>query len=170
MDSSDAFVEMQWNLGAYTPLGQQRHAFAVAPYYELAVLAVPLRRLALVASGGWAPTHDRENALRTSVDVTDLQGGLEVRPFAIKRGASVLKPFVGLGLGARSYYYVRDSINITSLAGYASLGLAYEYAATGFRMAASDHVSGYRNIADRSHGGTRHEVVVTIGLIARIVP
>lgn len=169
-DSSDAYLETQWNVGAYAPLGQQRHAVARAPYYEVAVLAVPIRKLAFVASAGWAPTRDRQDISHAPVDITDLHGGVELRPFAIARGDIVLRPFAGLGLGARSYYYSRDSINITSFAGYASLGVAYQYAATGVRIAASDHVSGYKPIAGRSQGSTRHEVIVTIGVIARAVP
>jgi hypothetical protein len=163
-------MEMQWSFGALAPLGLQRRAVAIAPYYEVAMLAVPLRELAFVANVGWAPTHDRQSSTHASVDITDLHGGIEVRPLAIKRGAIVLKPFVGLGLGARSYYFSLDSVTVTSLAGYASLGLAYQYAATGLRIAASDHVSGYPRLACRCPSGPRHEIVVTVGVIARDVP
>jgi hypothetical protein len=163
-------MEMQWNVGAYAPVGQQRRALMNAPYYQLAALAVPVRELAFVGSAGWAPTHAREGNTHAPVDVIDLDGGLEVRPNAITRGAIVVKPFAGLGLGARSYNYLGDSIVVTALAGYTEVGLMWHYASTGVRLSASDHVSRYNGIDGRSRASTRHELIVIIGLIARAVP
>jgi hypothetical protein len=177
-DSTDAYWEIHWSAGAYVPLGQQRLTWAKAPYYRLAALVAPIREVALVASTGWVPTHHRESDVVEPVDITEIQGGVEVRPYAINRGVIVVKPFAELGLGARSYS--RRSVtapvpsavttDVTTLAGYTSLGLACEYAATGIRMSVRSHVSAYDGIDGRSQGSTRHEMSFTLGVMARAVP
>jgi hypothetical protein len=180
-DSTDAYWEIHWSAGAYVPVGQQRLTWAKAPYYRLAALVAPTREVALGASTGWVPTHHRESDVVEPVDITEIQAGIEVRPYAIKRGVSVVKPFAEIGLGARSYS--RRGVNTavalattgvntdaTSLAGYTSLGLAWEYAATGIRVCMRSHVSTYNGVDGRSEGSTRQEVSLTVGVIARAVP
>ncbi|MDB4890519.1 MAG: hypothetical protein JWL61_2374 [Gemmatimonadetes bacterium] len=177
-DSTDAYWEIHWSVGAYMPLGQQRLTMANAPYYRLAALVAPIREIALVASTGWVPTHHRERDVVESVDITEIQGGIEVRPYAIKRGVIVVKPFTEIGLGARSYsrrgvstpVTTEVTPDITTLAGYTSLGLACEYAATGIRISVRSHMSAYDGVDGRSQGSIRHEVSFTIGVIARAVP
>jgi hypothetical protein len=184
-DSTDAYLEIHWSAGAYVPLGQQRLTWAKAPYYRLAALVAPIREVALVASTGWVPTYHRESDEAEPVDITEIQGGIEVRPYAIQRGEIVVKPFAEIGLGARSYS--RRGVNmgvttlvatggnkvntdVTTLAGYTSLGLAFEYAATGIRISIRSHVSTYNGVDGRSEGSTRQDLSLSVGVIARAVP
>jgi hypothetical protein len=173
-DSTDAYLEIHWSAGAYVPVGQQRLTWAKAPYYRLSALVAPIREVALVASTGWVPTHHRESDVVEPVDITEIQGGIEVRPYAIKRGVIVVKPIAEIGLGARLYSRRGGGTvvptDVTTLAGYTSLGLACEYAATGIRISMRSHVSSYNGVNGRSQGSTRQEVSLTLGVMARAVP
>lgn len=168
-DSSDAYFEMYLAVGAFAPLGQQRDTLANSVYYELATVAAPVREVALVASVGWAPTHHRKSASNSAVDVTNLYAGVEARPYSISRGAIAMTPFVAIGMGTRSYERASDMATDSALAGYASIGIACHYAATGVRLSLSDHISTYASVG-RDQASARHEVIVSVGLIGRAVP
>lgn len=169
-DSTDAYFEIHWNAGLFAPVGSQRPALKKAPYYQVLAVVAPIRELGLVASAGWTGTRERGIIENAPVEILEVEGGLELRPYAIRRGASLIRPSFGIGLGARSYSYSVNSATVTSLAGYVSIGLAYEYAATGVRISIADHFSAYTGVDGHAPSSTRHEAILMLGVIARAVP
>jgi hypothetical protein len=159
--------EIRPYVGAYIPTGDQRDVFkdAILVGAQGSYRFTPA--LAVTATAGWSPTEDR---LKQDVDLWQYDIGAELRAPAWLQGESWdFSPFVGLGVGGRTYDY-RDLDNVdakTNVAGYGALGGEFGFGQFGLRIEARDYISRFEPLTGTGDAKTRNDVSVAAGLTIR---
>jgi len=152
--------------GAYVPTGDQRE------FLKDAVLAGAQASLnfgsnfAVTGSFGWAPSKDKITAGDQKIDAYQYDLGLEVRTPEVFLGG--VTPFVGAGVGGRTYSY-RD-LNIdskTNVDGYGAVGVDVGVHRVGVRIEARDYVSRFQPLSGGGDTKTRNDIGVFAGLGVR---
>jgi hypothetical protein len=153
-------------VGAYVPTGDQRD------FLKDAVLAGVQGSLnfgtnfAVTGSFGWSPSKDKLTPGDQKIDAYQYDLGLEVRtPDAYLGG---ITPFVGAGLGGRTYSY-RD-LNVdskTNFDGYGAVGVDIGLGRVGARIEARDYVSRFQPLTGRGDTNTRNDIGLFAGLGVR---
>jgi hypothetical protein len=167
--SSGAF-ELRPYVGAYVPTGDQRDLLedAVLVGAQASYRARPW--LAVTGTFGWAPSKDRITAGDQTLDLFQYDVGAEARaPSWFRRSAWDFTPFVGLGVGGRTYSY-RDLDQIdsqTNIAGYGALGGELGFGRLGLRLEARDYVSRFEPLVGNGDAETRNDVTLAAGLTVR---
>jgi Outer membrane protein beta-barrel domain len=160
--------EIRPYVGAYIPTGDQRDFFkdAVLVGAQGSYRFTPA--LALTATVGWSPTEDR---VRPGQDVDLLQYdiGAELRAPSWLGGESWdFSPFVGLGVGGRTYDYRDLDVDAkTNVAGYGALGGEFGFGQFGLRIEARDYISRFEPIIGEGEAKTRNDVALAAGLTIR---
>ena len=168
--SSAGNFEIRPYVGAYIPTGDQRELFkdAILVGAQGSYRFTPA--LALTATVGWSPTEDRLTAGQETVDLLQYDIGAELRAPSWLRGESWdFSPFVGLGVGGRTYDY-RDLDDVdakTNVAGYGALGGEFGFGQFGLRIEGRDYVSRFEPLTGNGEAKTRNDVAVAAGLTIR---
>ena len=99
------------------------------------------------------------------LDVFTYDVGAEVRSNRWNSDQTVtLRPFAGIGAGARSYNYRSLDVDAThNVAAYASMGGDVGYRRVRVRIEARDYVTGYKPLVGTGAADTRNDVVVMAG-------
>jgi hypothetical protein len=156
--------------GAYIPTGDQRDLLedAVLVGAQASWRAIP--QLAITGTFGWAPSRDRITAGDQKLDVYQYDLGAEARaPSWYNKGSWDFTPFVGLGIGGRTYNY-RDLDDVdakTNVAGYGALGGEVGFGRLGLRLEARDYISRFEPLTGGGDARTRNDVTVAAGLTVR---
>jgi hypothetical protein len=162
--------EIRPYVGAYIPTGDQRDVFkdAILVGAQGSYRFTPA--LALTATVGWSPTEDRLTAGQETVDLLQYDIGAELRAASWLQGESWdFSPFVGLGVGGRTYDY-RDLDDVdakTNVAGYGALGGEFGFGQFGLRIEGRDYVSRFEPLIGNGATKTRNDVAVAAGLTIR---
>src|SRR5690606_26197764 len=92
--------------------------------------------------------------------------GAELRtPRPVARGAFTLRPFVGLGGGARSYNHRSLDVDAThDPAAYGGVGAEIGVRRVRLRLEARDYVTGFAPLAGVGPARVRNDVVLLAGL------
>lgn len=150
--------EVATYVGAYVPTGNQRDVLDDAALVGLTASYDVSRYLALVGSFGWATTEVKGLA-QSDLYLFQYDVGLQGQ-YAIETGGGVtLKPFVGLGVGARTYSF-RD-LNVSSetdVAGYFAVGGSVEYRLATLSLTAREYVSAYDGLGISNTSSTRNDL------------
>jgi outer membrane protein with beta-barrel domain len=143
-------------VGAYIATGDQRDVLDDSLLTGLTLSYEIHPNLAVVGAFSWAPTQDlRENDLDLFQYDLGLQGQY---PVALTRSLT-LKPFVGVGLGARTYEYRDLAVDAeTDFAGYVSAGAGLEYEALELRLTARDYLSAFDGIGVEGDSSARNDL------------
>jgi len=165
--SSAGNFEIRPYVGAYIPTGDQREVFTDAILVGAQGSYRFTRALAVTATVGWSPTED---AGRETVDLLQYDIGAELRAASWLQGESWdFSPFVGLGVGGRTYDY-RDLDDVdakTNVAGYGALGGEFGFGRLGLRIEGRDYVSRFEPLTGNGETKTRNDVAVAAGLTIR---
>jgi hypothetical protein len=162
--------EIRPYVGAYIPTGDQRDLFkdAVLVGAQGSYRFTPV--IALTATVGWSPTEDRLLTAQETVDLWQYDIGAEFRAPAWLQGESWdFSPFVGLGIGGRTYDY-RDRDNVdakTNVAGYGALGGEFGFGQFGLRIEGRDYISRFEPLIGTGEAKTRNDIAVAAGLTIR---
>jgi hypothetical protein len=162
--------ELRPYTGAYIPTGDQRDVLkdAVLVGAQVSYRVIPF--LALTGSFGWSPSKDRIIPGDETLDIYQYDLGAEARANAWRRfGALDFTPFVGLGLGGRTYNF-RNLDNVdskTNFLGYGALGGELGFGRVGVRIEGRDNVSGFKPLTGDGDTKTRNDVTVAAGLTIR---
>lgn len=115
--------------GAWVALGQARHDFEDAPLAGLQAALELDPRLAVIGTFSWAGT-DAKRLADGGLDLFQYDLGLRGQlPLALGGGAT-LRPFVGVGVGLRTYSFRSDRhAGGTGFASYGALGAELGYRA-----------------------------------------
>jgi hypothetical protein len=161
-------LELRPMAGALIPTGEQRDLFKDAAVYGAQVAMEYRSDLHFVASFGWSPGHDRFAVADHKVNVYQYDIGAEYNLIVPFGDRWELKPFLGVGGGARTYDYAAASLETqTCAAGYGTLGTELQYGAVALRLEARDYVYCFKNpVSDLSK--TRNEVGLTAGFAYHI--
>lgn len=160
-------VSLHALLGAFLPTGDNRRALSNAPYIGAQGAFRVRPRVALVAGIAASQTTDRRIASdEDGLTLWQYDVGVEVVPwFSAPTGHRSVVPFVGTGIGGRTYNYNRRGLERhDALAGYLSAGAELR-PGVGRRAGLRAEGRTYLTHAERSGGGNlRTDVVLAAGL------
>ena len=157
--------ELRPFIGASIPTGAHRHAIRSDLLFGLQVAAELRPRFHVVGSLAWNPARTRHATVNDEVQVLQYDAGVEFsRVDDLARGWQ-LRPFVGLGAGARSYLYAAGALNDRTCAvGYGAIGTELQIGETALRGEARDNVFCYESPLDGVRSRTRNDVGLSLGL------
>ncbi|HYG67201.1 MAG TPA: outer membrane beta-barrel protein [Anaeromyxobacteraceae bacterium] len=145
-------------VGAYVPTGDQRDDLEDALLVGLQLSYDVHPYVAVVGTFGWAPTEVK--GLAEDLDLFQYDLGVQGQyPVALSNGVT-LKPFVGAGLGARTYSF-RDLDDVdaeTDLAGYFSAGGAVLYRGVEVALTARDYLTDFDGVGAEGDSSTRNDL------------
>jgi hypothetical protein len=152
-------------VGAMIPVGSQRDLFTDAALFGIQA-AVELRpSLHVLGTFAWTPGQDRYGVSENNVDIFQYNLGVElgfVEPLA---GNWELRPFVGAGLGGRTYAYQAGTLaDRTCTAGYGALGTEFQLARTALRFEARNNVFCFRSPVAGVGSRTRNDIALSLGV------
>ena len=152
--------------GGVMPTGAQRSAIKRGKMTAAQLSYMVNPTLALTATVGWARSRDITISGDPKLDVFTYDVGAELRSprMSVSNGVT-LKPFAGIGAGARSYNYRSLDFDAThNLAAYGSAGGEIGIRRIRLRMEARDYITGFKPLAGAGDAATRNDVVVLVGL------
>ena len=169
--SRQGAFEVRPYAGAYIPTGKQRDLLkdAVLVGAQASYRIVP--QLAITGAFGWSPSKDRITAGDQTLDLYQYDVGAELRApswYTSGSGSWDFTPFVGLGVGGRTYSYRDlDVGSKTNVAGYGALGGEAGFGRAGVRIEARDYVSQFKPLTGGGDSKTRNDVTLAAGLTLR---
>jgi hypothetical protein len=167
---ANAAFELRPYVGAYVPTGDQRDLLKDAVLVGAQASWRVIPQLALTGTFGWAPSKDRVTAGDQTLDLYQYDVGAEARaPSWYSAGSWDFTPFVGLGVGGRTYNY-RDLDNVdakTNVAGYGALGGEVGFGRLGLRLEGRDYISRFEPLTGNGDATTRNDVTLAAGLTVR---
>ena len=132
--------------GAMIPTGGQRALFGDAAVAGLQVALELKPSLHLLSTFTWSPGHERFGLGSDRVTILEYNVGVEfgfVEPLA---GRWELRPFIGAGLGGRSYAYEASALADRHCnAAYGAVGAEFQLARTALRLEVRDHAYCFRS-------------------------
>jgi hypothetical protein len=152
--------------GALMPTGSQRDAIRSAGLSAAQLTYLVKPSVAITSSFGWARSRDVAVANSPKLDVFTYDVGAELRvPRVTSSAPKSLTPFMGLGVGGRSYNYRKLDVDAThNASAYASVGGELGIRRVHLRLEARDYVSGFKPLAGAGAARTGNDVVVMAGL------
>jgi hypothetical protein len=162
-------LELRPFVGAYIPTGDQRDFLkdAVLVGGQASWRVIPA--FAITGTFGWSPSKDRITAGDQTLDIFQYDVGAELRaPSLYDAGFLTLTPFVGLGVGGRTYSY-RD-LNVdskTNFDGYGALGGDIGFGPVALRIEARDYVSQFKPFTGNGDTKTRNDIGIAAGVAYR---
>lgn len=150
-------------VGANIPTGDQRDFLkdAVLVGAQGSWIATP--NVSLTGSFSWAPSRDRISAGDQTLDIYQYDLGLEGRSAATSFGRLV--PFIGAGLGGRTYNYRDlDVESKTNFAGYGALGVDVPLGGVSLRVEGRDYISRFEPLSGAGETKTRNDVALFAAL------
>jgi hypothetical protein len=121
---------------------------------------------ALTGTFGWSPSEDRLTLGDPTLDLYQYDIGGEARAANWVRGETWnFSPFVGLGLGGRTYHYRDLDVDAsTQFGGYGALGGDLGFGRLGLRLEARDYLSRFEPLIGDGDSDTRNDVALLAGL------
>ena len=166
--TSRAF-EVRPFVGAYIPTGDQRDLLkdAVLAGAQASWRVVPA--LAFTGTFAWSPSKDRITAGNQTLDIYQYDVGAELRtPSALAAGIADFTPFVGLGLGGRTYNYRNlDVSSKSNFDGYGAVGGDFGFGPLALRVEGRDYVSQFKPLSGSGSTKTRNDIGLAAGIAYR---
>jgi hypothetical protein len=156
--------ELRTFVGAAFQTGPQRDVLKDA-FLVGAQGAVQVRpAFHLVGSFGWMPTVAKYAVADDNVNVFQYDLGMEFGLLRATPGGFEVRPFLGLGGGARTYLYDAKALNDNTCSlGYATLGTEFLVGPAMLRMEGRDNVFCFKSpVGNKSK--TRNDVGLTVGV------
>ncbi len=151
-------------VGAYVATGDQRNLLDDSLLSGVTLSYDLHRHLAAVGSFSWTPA---QNLRGDDLDLLQYDLGVQGQyPIALAPSLT-LTPFVGVGLGARTYDYRDLRVDAeTDPAGYASAGAGLEYQTLELRLTARDYVSAFDGVGVEGDSTARNDLALfaSVGL------
>jgi hypothetical protein len=155
-------------VGAFLPTGDHRDVLDDAFLSGLTLSLDVHRYVSVVGPFGWAASQGMEGFSRDQdLDVFQYDLGVQGQyPIALAHGLT-LKPFVGAGVGARTYEFRDlDLDSETDFVGYFSAGANVDYRAFTVGVTMRDYLSNYDGIGAEEGSSTRNDISLftTVGV------
>jgi hypothetical protein len=158
-------LELRPFVGAYVPTGDQSDLLKTGVTAGAQAAYALTRHLSAVGTFSWSSSEEK-NFASDDINVFQYDLGAELAANKMLSPILMFRPFVGLGVGGRSYdYRDRESDAETNLAGYGSLGAQLQLGRVGWRLEARDYVSGFKGLSgEMSSTKTRNDISIASGL------
>jgi opacity protein-like surface antigen len=150
-------------VGAYLPTGDQRDFVKEAVVVGAQASWTVNSNAALTTSFGWAPTKDKVSAGDQTVDQFQYDVGVEAR--AARLSTPKVTPFIGAGIGGRTYSYRDLDVDSKSnFDGYGALGIDAGVGRVGIRIEGRDYLSRFQPLTGGGETKSRNDVTLAVGL------
>lgn len=166
---SPGWLEVRPFAGAFIGTGDQRDLLDDELYTGLQASWRILPVLAVTGTFGWSPNQDRLRTVGEKLDVFQYDVGVEARAASLIGNGSVdFSPFVGLGLGGRTYSYRDlDADSQTHFNGYGAVGGDVGFGRIGVRVEGRDYVSRFKPLTGGGDAEARNDLTLAAGLYYR---
>jgi hypothetical protein len=160
-------VELRPFVGAYVPTGRHADLLRSGALVGFQGARELNHFLSVVGTVAWLPNEDRTTSFDAAVDLYTYDLGAEVGSSKSLWTGAVLRPFVGLGIGGRSFgYRNREPQPQHDLTGYAALGGQLRAGRVGrrrvdLRVEARGYATGFKGLTGEL-GRTERRTDVTI--------
>lgn len=164
-------LELRPMAGAYIPVGTHRDAMNDAAVYggQLALQVRPAFHV--LGTFAWSPAMNRYAGMAlhdTNVYAYDL--GVEFNMIRPLGAGWELKPFVGVGAGARTYDFRQPGLTShTCASAYGALGTEFQYGFTALRLEARNYAYCFRDPV-RQQWTNRDDIGLTAGVAFHFQP
>jgi hypothetical protein len=151
--------------GASIPTGTQRDFFEDAALMGLQGALELTPTFHVLGTFSWVPSHNKYAGFHQDVSIFAYDVGIElglVRPLG---EGWQMKPYFGLGGGARTYAYKANGLSDkTCAAGYGALGSEFQLRQVALRVEARDNVFCFKSPIAGIESKTRNDLGLTLGL------
>ena len=152
-------------LGMYIPTGDQRDLFENAAMFGVQAAMEVRPTFHLLGTFGWIPGQAKYSGFDDDVQIFQYDIGLELNMVRQVGDSWLFKPFIGVGGGARSYFYASDNLqDRTCAAGYGALGAEMQLGRAAFRLEGRDNLYCYRSPLPNVDSRTRNDVGLSFGI------
>jgi hypothetical protein len=156
--------EVRTFAGAYVPTGDMRDVLKDGPMVGAQLGVEVVQHFHVVGSVGWSFTSDRVAAIEEDIHIAQYDLGFELFESFDVSEAWMLRPFVGLGAGGRSYdYNDLDRSAETDFAGYLALGTEFQIHRMALRVEGRDYLSRFEGLDGTLDAKTRNDLFVSAG-------
>jgi hypothetical protein len=147
-------------VGGFVATGNQRDVLEDSVFTGITASYDLNPYLAVVGSFGWAPTKVK-NLANSDLDLFQYDLGVQGQ-YALDAGYGLtLTPFVGLGVGARTYSFRDLSPSAeTDFSGYVSAGATLQYRMVTFSATARDYISHYEGLGVYGGNSTHNDLAL----------
>ena len=163
-------LELRPVVGAYVPTGDQRDAFKDAFLIGAQGAVEVTRRFHLVASVAWIDGKSRFPTTDRGVSTFQYDAGVELNAYRDLTTGWTFRPFVGAGLGGRTYDYNAAYATRSFFDGYGAAGLELQMGSVGVRVEGRDYVSRYRAPTPGASSATRNDLTLAFGVAYHFGP
>jgi hypothetical protein len=156
--------------GRYVPMGLQKRDFRSAPTHGIQAALELAPFLRLVGATSWTDGESRNIVMRgfPRMRLWQYDAGAEFLSQNVAMGPVDVRPFVGIGAGARNYYYLdKGMTSIGYPAGYYALGAELQAGHLGLRVEGRTYLSIYHTPLEANQS-YRDDATVTFGLSYRV--
>lgn len=156
-------------VGMYVPTGNHRSDFTSATTVGMQGAVELSRNAHVLATVGWAHGHSKFSGFSEELTyIWNYDIGAELNAFYELDPTLFVRPFVGLGAGARTYDYKESrTTSSTCATGYGSLGSEVQGKMLAFRLETRGYLSCFESpITGKKQ--TRDDVVFSMGLALHI--
>ena len=151
--------------GVFVPTGSQRDVLDDAGFTGLQLGFEVHPNVTLVGSFGWAPSEDVTRSSANKVDIYQYDVGAELGTTRQLGSVWSIRPFVGLGAGARTYSYRDLELDTqTNFAGYGALGTEFRVGRMAIRIEGRDYVSAFEGLDGLERSSTRNDLSFAAGI------
>lgn len=156
--------ELRPFVGAYIPTGAQRDLFKETSLFGIQGALEVLPTFHLLGTVSWMPAHNKYAGFDENVNIFAYDVGTEFGMAQALGSGWELKPFLGLGIGARTYAYKAAGLSDhTCAAGYGAVGSEFQFDKVALRLEGRDNVFCYRSPIAGISSKTRNDVGIALG-------
>lgn len=147
-------------VGAFIPTGDQRDILDDALLVGLTLSYDVHPNVAVVGSFGWSPTQVKGlGLLDDDLDLFQYDLGVQGQYPVVVAGDVTLRPFVGVGAGARTYSFRQSGLSAeTDFAAYVSAGAKAEYKGFELGLTARDYLTAFDGLQGTESSTARNDL------------
>lgn len=165
----ERLLEVRPFAGALIPVRAQRRDFLTAPMVGLQGAIEIKPAFHVLATFGWSAAQDKFGLSQNNVNIYAYNVGAELGLVRRLSGHWELRPFVGAGIGGRSYQYRPTTMSDrTCFAGYGALGTEIQNGRLGFRFEGRGNAFCFRSPMPGVQSETRGDIGLSLGMAYHI--
>jgi hypothetical protein len=159
-------VELRPFVGGCIPTGDHAGVLKAGALLGLQLAFEINRHLSVVGGAAWSSSADKTAAVDRRVDIYHYDVGAEAGVSKPLGGRTVLRPFIGLGGGGRSFgYRGPDPRPQHTFGGYGALGSQLQMGRIGARIEVRDYVTAFKGLhGELRQRAARNDVTIAGGV------